>query len=338
MNKILAVVGPTATGKTAFALKLASQVLESTNTYTGVDLISVDSRQVYKGLEILTGADIPEDFRLIAYQQGSSEPLTFPYYENRYADITLHGISIISVEQDWSVTHFKDFATNIILDSFKNKRLPILVGGTGLYHEHLRNNDISLYTPPNVDVRRKAEEMNAAQLSEWLFAVDPEALMQMNDSDIDNPRRLVRAIEKALQTKQYFVNDPLIEQTGKVEKKEQENLLTQSEIITFGMQVSLEQIQEKIADRVRERFKQGALAEVKKIRKLCKLNIAPSCSTLGVSDLLKFISHQISEEKCLENWGLHELQYAKRQLTWFKKQEGIIWLDELQKKQYTLFK
>lgn len=323
MNKIFAVVGPTASGKTAFALQLASQALQPPHNYSGVDLISVDSRQVYRGLEILTGADVPENF--------SEVDSDLPYYKHNDLEIVLHGVSMISVNQEWSVTHFKDFATQIILHAFENNRLPILVGGTGLYHQQLFSSDEKLYVPPNEDVRRTAEKLSVSELSEWLFKVDPEALVQMTDSDVDNPRRLVRAIEKTLWTKRYFAPKSM-------EENQYKNPLSECEIITFGMQLPLETIQEKIMQRVCERFELGAVAEVKKLERICENSNAPVFSTLGVPEISEFLSGELTQAECQNKWALHEFQYAKRQLTWFRKQESTTWLDELQKKQYTLIK
>lgn len=322
-QKILAVVGPTATGKTEFALRLAVQALQKPHNYSGVDLISVDSRQVYRGLEILTGADVPENF--------SEVDSDFPYYKHNGLEIVLYGVSMISVNGEWSVTHFKDFATQIILHAFENNRLPILVGGTGLYHQQLFSSDEKLYVPPNEDVRTTAEKLSVSELNEWLFKVDPEALVKMTDSDVDNPRRLVRAIEKALWMKRYFV-------PKSVKENQYKNPLSECEIITLGMQLPLETIQEKIMQRVGERFEFGAVAEVKKLEKICENSNAPVFSTLGVPEISEFLSGELTQAECQNKWALHEFQYAKRQLTWFRKQESTTWLDELQKKQYTLIK
>lgn len=331
MNKILAVVGSTASGKTAFALQLALQALQPPHNYSGVDLISVDSRQVYKGLEILTGADVPEDFIAVTTEENliANRSFEFPYYKHKNFEIALHGVSIITADQDWSVVHFKNFASKIILQSLKENRLPILVGGTGLYQQQLFNSDAHLHIPPNNDVRRKAATLTLAELSEWLFAVDPEALVQMNHSDIANPRRLVRAIEKAVNEKKYYGSSFLIEEAKHTQ-------LPECELVVLGMQLSLKKIQEKISERVSQRFDQGAITEVKELERLCKTIETQACLTLGVTEITQFLSGTITREECEKIWALHEFQYAKRQLTWFKKQKEIVWLDEIQKKQYTL--
>ncbi|GIK83582.1 MAG: tRNA dimethylallyltransferase [Patescibacteria group bacterium] len=318
INKIVSVVGPTASGKTHFALKIAQQALNALNEirFSGIDIISVDSRQVYKGLEILTGADIPNGFEQVA-AHGNFE---FPYFRNTSLPISLHGISIIDFKQEWSVAHFKDFATKIILNSFENNRLPILVGGTGLYHQYLFSSDSNLYVPPNARVRKAAVHLGLNELQHWLEKVAAKKLAEMNNSDRNNPRRLVRAIEIAL-------GAPNTTQTLSLPANHWREM--------YGMNVPLEQLQSNIVLRVKERFRNGAITEVKTLLQACEKQDLPICSTLGVGDISDFLSGKSSEKECQENWALHEFQYAKRQLTWFQKQKDIIWLDDLQKKQYT---
>lgn len=320
MNTLISVVGPTASGKTSFALRLAQQAIRNLNNigtpfFTGVDLISVDSRQVYKGLEILSGADVPESF---------SEVVTAvkpKFFQHESLPIRLHGVSIISLTDEWSVAHFKDFATKIILDAWQNQRLPILVGGTGLYHQQLFQSDAHLYVPPSQDIRDKAAKMNFEQLQSWTQEVAPEKFEHMNNSDRNNPRRLIRAIEIA---------------TGTPETTTTQALPSDVRILKLGMQVELDELEEKIKSRVQERFDSGALPEVSHVLDLCAESDLQVCSTLGVKDIAQFLSGEISQEECLQLWSLHEFQYAKRQYTWFRKQPDITWLDSREKKQYTL--
>lgn len=316
-KKIVSIVGPTASGKTSFALKVASDVLQGKRkyNYTGVDLISVDSRQVYKGLEILTGADVPENFEKVT----ADSTYDFDFFKHKNLDVILHGVSIIELNQEWSVAHFKNFATKIILQSFEQNRLPILIGGTGLYHQHLFNTDENLFVPPNQEIREKAHNMSVQELQQWLLETDKEKLESMNNSDMNNPRRLTRAIEIL---------------AGIPETIDVESLPTEVERVTFGMQEKLEELESKIKERVIQRFDQGAVSEVERLLQVCKTNNFPVCSTLGVSDIRDFLDGKVSEEVCKDNWALHEFQYAKRQLTWFNKQQDIIWLDSVQKKQY----
>lgn len=316
-KKIVSIVGPTACGKTSFALKIARDVLLENNVhnYSGVDLISVDSRQVYKGLEILTGADIPENF----VKMTVNTVFDFDFFKHEDLDISLYGVSIINYDQPWSVAHFKSFATKIILQSFKHNRLPILIGGTGLYHQHLFNIDENLFVPPNQKIREQANEMTVLELQQWLLRIGKEKFESMNNSDINNPRRIIRAIEILVGIPGERVDEVL---PKSVEK------------IIFGMQEKLEKIENKIRERVIQRFDQSVV-EVTQLLQVCKTNNLPVCSTLGVSDIHDFLDGKVNKHTCQLNWALHEYQYAKRQVTWFKKQPDIIWLDDGQKKQYT---
>lgn len=298
MKKIISVVGPTASGKTSYALKLAEEKLDS-DDYSGIDLISVDSRQVYRELEVLSGADIPDDFIKL------DKDGFLPYFIHNKLNITLHGVGILNLEDEWSVAHFRDFATKIILSSFENNRLPILVGGTGLYHQHLFNKDENLYVPPNDELREKAKKMSIEDLQDWLKGVNAEKLESMNNSDINNPRRLIRAIEITL---------------GQPEMKTQISLPEGIKVEKVFIDIDLDEAKEKILQRVKERFSSGAVEEVENLLEVCKEKDLPICSTLGVSDLSDYISGKIKKEDCIKNWALHEYQYAKRQLTWFKKQ------------------
>lgn len=317
MNKIISIVGPTGSGKTAKALELAQNVLGrnsfadtsltqflGNSDFTGVDLISVDSRQVYKGLEILSGADVPEHFARI-----SDADFEFEYFKHTELDITLHGVSIVELEQEWSVAHFRDFVIAILYKSFENNRLPILVGGTGMYYLQLFNTDSNLYVPPNEKFRSKAQKMTVLELQEWLAKLDPQKLESMNNSDRNNPRRLMRAIEIA---------------SGKPELHSNRELPANLKNYSMVLEVALDDLKEKIVKRVAERFDAGAVEEVQNILQICGTNDYQVCSTLGVSDISRFLSGEITQEQCLTDWSLHEFQYAKRQLTWFKKYSIVI--------------
>lgn len=336
MKKLFSIYGPTAVGKTSFTLQLAQKALGLVDSqtgkkkYTGVDIISADSRQVYRGLEVLTGADVPEGFEQIRIEKKSAD--NFPYFEKD--NVRLHGVSIINPTDEWSVAHFKNFAIKIIKQAFENNRLPIIVGGTSLYINHLFNRDENLYVRPVEEVRAKAESKSVEELQEWLKSVNPEKISQMNNSDINNPRRLVRAIEISL---------------GEPDSEEVLNLPTEINHTKIALRHSsdpeenLEWISEKIYKRVEERLENGAVDEVKKLSSICDSGPAKAnswdepqvCSTLGVRDIQEFVDGKIDQQHCIEAWALHELQYAKRQIVWLKKEQDLVWLDDSSKSSYT---
>ncbi|MBT3511903.1 MAG: hypothetical protein HN466_02395 [Candidatus Pacebacteria bacterium] len=295
--KILSIVGPTAVGKTSFALELAAEILKNKN-YTGIDLISVDSRQVYQGLEIISGADIP-----LGFKKNKDKTLTYSFLNNE--SINLHGVSIIAPTAEWSVAHFQDLAWEVIESARKENHLVIMIGGTGLYHDQLLNLDASLRVKPNDEVRQKAETMELKDLQSWAEEVNPARFKQLNNSDINNPRRLIRLIEIGLATIQPQKSPTLLDM----------------EQVYIGLNQDLAKIEQKIKVRVEERFLGEAIDEVKKLQQKHDDWSLPAFSALGVSEISQYLNNFFSKEDCLEQWTLHELQYARRQLTWWKNRD-----------------
>lgn len=302
MSKILSIVGPTATGKTDFALKAAEKTLQL-GKVSSVDIISADSRQVYQGLEIMSGADIPEGFQRKVLSEWSE---LNTYFEK--GSIRLFGISLLQPDTDWSVGQFQEYVQRVLSLDENQPRLVILVGGTGLYHQQVFTSDPQLQIPPNLEVRQKAEKMSVNDLQQWLRKVNYDHFSRMNHSDQHNPRRLVRAIEISMAPK---------------------SKLTQREVLptvfTIGLTDTIEHISDRISLRVNQRMGDGALAEVEKLLSSYPNQKLPAFTTTGVKPLALLTSGQISQEEAIELWTRQERQYAKRQLTWWKKRTGIKW-------------
>ncbi len=315
-NHCISVVGPTACGKTDRALAIAGQLVREKKV-AGVDVISADSRQVYKGLEILTGADVPEGFEVVTLRHAQCDtPQSNPnYFTNIDGSIRIFGISMIDPTAEWSLAHFVNFAREIMQWSWSNNRQPMLVGGTGLYHKHLFSDDVTPQIPQDLTMRRKAENMSVADLQRWLAEIDSARLEQMNDSDRENSRRLLRAIEVATWQKKHG--------SGSLTKSTNSPMLWSQvdnhvELVT----APLELIEKRIKQRVEKRFASGAIQEVKNLLKLKLPASAPVLTTLGVPEIRSYLNGEISAENCQQLWALHEFQYAKRQMTWWKKTEN----------------
>ncbi len=289
-------------GKTSFALGLSEEIFKNKD-YSGVDLISADSRQVYRGLEIISGADIPAEFKL-----NKSEKFTYPFYSKN--KINLHGVSIVTPDEEWSVAHFQDLALEVIELAQQENRLVIVIGGTGLYHDQLLNFDTSLRVKPNDDVRQKAEKMELKDLQNWAKEANPARLAEMNNSDINNPRRLIRVIEIGLNQAGENNNSPSLS----------------LEQIYVGLTQDLIKIEEKIKQRVLERFSGQAIQEAEQLQKKHGDWSLPAFSALGVGEVSQYLNGLFSKEECLSLWTLHELQYARRQLTWWKNR-GVAWFE-----------
>jgi len=309
MNRVVSIIGPTTTGKTDKALRLAQEALAN-KKYVGVDIISVDSRQVYRGLSVLTGADIPVGFQPIANPGIDGIKSCFV---NQDKSICLFGVAMINPRDEWSVTHFRNFARKILLNSWCHRRLPILVGGTGLYHQHLFSDAKELSVKPNSQVRAQAELMAVGQLQVWLQQLDEERFLQLNQSDRNNQRRLVRAIEISLaQAERGKVTTTQVTKPEKLVWSKVDNQVIQ---LTAPLSV----LETKIKARVKQRFFGGAVEEVKALLELKLESAAPVLSTLGVPEITKYLDGQLSAQETINLWALHEFQYAKRQITWWKK-------------------
>ena len=262
MKKILIICGPTATGKTKLAASLAKK-------FSG-EIISADSRQVYKGMDIVTGKDRPKG-------------------------VKIHGLDLVKPDEEFSVAHFVKYAHSLI----NQIRFPIIVGGTGLYLDSLINSPKTLSIKPNWELRKKLEQRSAKQLQSMLKKLDLARFQHMNHSDQFNPRRLIRAIEVNLQGQSLQVP----------------NLQAEYDVFWLGLTADNTTLAERIEARVKQRVKAGAVKEWQGLKTKYRPNL-PSMSAIGYRQLPD-----------VTKWIQAEQQYARRQLTWFKKNSNIHWFD-----------
>lgn len=302
-SSVIAVVGPTATGKTALAVLLAEAALDS-GKWHGVSLLSVDSRQVYKGLEICTGVDIPPEWKAITHQNIAA-------HQHPTLPIFLFGTSVIAPEQEWSVAHFRALAWRVMTQAFAQNELVICVGGTGLYYEHLFSTQPEIGVGPNQDLREHVAQLDLEALQNRVQRDAGQIWEQMNHSDRHNPRRLVRALEKkaALESSES-AHTALLPLPFTVETH-----------YTLGITDEIAQIEKRIHARVNDRIKQGAITEVQKLMgqyddKAWKLS---AFSSTGCKEVRAYIENVVEYEEMIALWVRREVQYAKRQLTWWRK-------------------
>jgi len=302
-NQIISIVGATATGKTAATLALAEKLL-TLKLVKAVHLLSADSRQVYRGLENLTGADLPADFTT-----AKNSRFSYPCFANPTKNIFLHGVSVADPKDDWSVAHFQKLFAEIKL-KLGDEEILIVVGGTGFYQQQIVNAAETIRVPQNFSLREKLAKLSVTELQKQLKSLDKEKLKNMNNSDLNNPRRLVRAIEVALyKMKQPATAKQAATQTSKI----------------FYLELPKTVREEKIKQRVISRF---ALAKTEVEQQLQNQRISTLAATCtGFVELAQLIRGEIDQPTCLEKWQLAEIQYAKRQDTWWKKRSGLIKLD-----------
>ena len=306
MHQLLFVVGATGTGKTSLALKIAKK-------FNG-ELISADSRQVYRGMNIGTGKDIPKsfEFRISNFEFGGKK---IPFYGN---GTKIWGYDLVEPDEEFSVAHFLRVARIVCQDIWKRGKLPIVVGGTGLYISALEKPMTTISIPPNTRLREQLEMASVRKLQQNLKHTDPIHYAEMNDSDRKNPRRLVRAIEIA----QYLLAHPAM-----MKKVRRKVLGRKFSTLRIGLQAPKHLLYKRIDERVNRRLEQGAEKEIRSLLNNGYGFDLPAFSALGYRQWKLYFAGVATERQAINRWLLDEHAYARRQLTWFKKQPGIHWYD-----------
>lgn len=239
MKKILIICGPTATGKTKLAAKLAKK-------FSG-EIISADSRQIYKEMDIVTGKDRPKG-------------------------VKIHGLDLVKPDEEFSVAHFVKFARTLINQiSPPAGGLPIIVGGTGLYIDSLINPPKTLSIKPNWQLRKKLAIKSIRELQNQLKKLDSHRWRSMNRSDQQNPRRLIRAIEV-----EKFPQGP----TFPSERTD----LNKFDVFWLGLTAKKEILDQRIAKRVEARVRAGAVKEWQQLKNKYPSGL-PSMSAIGYRQL-----------------------------------------------------
>ncbi|MBE7712956.1 MAG: tRNA (adenosine(37)-N6)-dimethylallyltransferase MiaA [Cyanobacteria bacterium SIG26] len=276
--KVFAIVGATASGKTAYAIELAKKI--------NGEIISADSRYVYKGFNIGTAKPTIEE------QDG----------------IIHHLIDIVEPEFEYSAGLYKKDASKKINEVIAKGKIPIVVGGTGLYIDILLKNFDLPQIEANHQLRNTLKELSTEELYEILNNLDPEAKEQINQND---RKKIIRAIEILKEIKR-----PLKQCRG----------ISQSEydVEWIGKNFDREILYKRIDDRVDIMIEQGLIEETKHL--LNKHGRIPNLiNTIGYREILTYIDGISTLDESLELLKKNTRNYAKRQLTWFRRNEDIKW-------------
>lgn len=227
-NKVLIICGPTATGKTKFALEMAKE-------FNG-ELVSADSQQVHQGKDIITGKDLPPESTWVNTKPG--------HYDLGYTKIWLY--DVVSTTKEFSVALWHDLAIQVIEDILSRQKLPIVVGGTGLYLKSLTHQLTDIKAPRDERLRQELSDKDANYLFNYLNRLDAGRAHKLNPSDRQNPRRLIRAIEIAQSQK----DTPF--------KSTERSILN---ILQIGLTAPRDELYRRIDQRVEERITAGAAGE-----------------------------------------------------------------------------
>jgi tRNA dimethylallyltransferase len=279
LNKLIIILGPTASGKSDLAIKLAKK-------FNG-EIVSADSRQIYQEMDIGTAKVTKEEMAGI------------PHYL----------IDIIKPNQEFTLAQYKKLAVKIIKDIQKRNKLPFLVGGTGLYIQAIVDNLQIPEVKPDKKLRSKLEKKTNHELFEQLKKLDPQALKII---DINNKRRMIRAVEVCLKTKKPFSQ----------QRKKGQHLFNACQI---GLKLDKETLEKKIDQRAEKMFQVGLIEEAKKLAKKYNPDL-PSMSSIGYQEIIQYLDNKITLEQTKKLIKTHTNQYARRQMIWFKRDKRIKWI------------
>lgn len=309
--KVIVITGTTATGKTGKAFDLAQK--------NHAEIINCDSRQIYKYLDIVTGKDI-----------GKKSKLNLRYSKNGF-DIGYHTFSnckiwlydILSPKLPFSSFNYFTVADFLVRKFFESKKNIVIVGGTYLYLQSLLYGLQKQLFPPNPTIRRSLADETVASLQNKLKNISQKLFQSLNNSEKNNPQRLIRKIELAASGyNENLVTSNIIGQP--FERYKQINF----EFEYIGLRFKKrENLVSKVRRRVMERIAQGAIEEVKILKKEGFTRKDPGLKTIGYQQIYDFLDNNISEEKMKDVWVNKEIQYAKRQITFMKKDKNISWQD-----------
>lgn len=285
-KKAIVVVGATASGKTALGVHIAKK-------FNG-EVISADSMQIYKGMDIATAKPTTEEMDGVKH----------------------HLIDFVDVKSQYSVSNYCDDA-KIVFDSvIKNNKLPVIVGGTGLYIDSFLSNTKFLESASSDKIRQEllieAEKNGIESLYEQLKVIDPDAAINIHPNNIV---RVVRALE-------------IYKTTGKTlteQNKMSHAVESDIEPLYIGINYSdRENLYNRINLRVDLMLEAGLLEEAKEFFKLNPSKTA--FNAIGYKELKPFIDGDLSFDVCVENLKRETRHYAKRQITWFKRNKNINWV------------
>ena len=291
MQKVIVICGPTASGKTSLSIELAKQI--------NGEIISADSMQIYDEMQIGTAKPDEEEMQGIKhYLIGNIKPTT------RY-----------------SVSEYKIDAINAIEEILQKGKTPIVVGGTGLYVNSLIYGIDYPEVETDLEYRAELEKMVEEKGLEYLYnkaiQIDPEAMQNISQND---QKRILRVLE-------------IYKETGKT--KTQLEIESRKNGIPYDYKVfALNMPREILYDRINRRvdimIQKGLVEEVKELYNKYGENLTTAMQGIGYKEVVEYLKGNLTKEEMIEKIKMETRRYAKRQLTWFRKIENIVWLNALE--------
>jgi tRNA dimethylallyltransferase len=288
VNKVIVIFGPTASGKTKLSIDIAK--------YVNGEIISADSMQIYKNMNIGTAKPTEE------------ERCGIPHYL----------IDEILPSEEFSVAKYKELATKYIREIHERGKVPIIVGGTGLYINSVIENIDFSDTICDWDLRKELQEEARIHGNQYvhdkLKDIDKEAASKIHANDT---KRVIRAIEV------YKHTNKTITQHNEISKLKP----SEFEFIKIGLTMERSFLYDRINKRVDIMIKDGLVEEVKELIKTGFDKYKISMQAIGYKEIISWIKGEITYEEAIELIKRDSRRYAKRQITWFKRVEDTIWVD-----------
>ncbi|HHV99478.1 MAG TPA: tRNA (adenosine(37)-N6)-dimethylallyltransferase MiaA [Clostridiaceae bacterium] len=288
MHNVIVIFGPTASGKTRLSIELAKEI--------GGEIISADSMQIYKFMDIGTAKPSKEEMDGIKHYM----------------------IDEVYPDEEFSVAKYKKLALEYIKEIISKGKIPIIIGGTGLYINSLIYNIDFSEVETDWDLRNKlkkeADEKGNAYLHDKLKAIDPDAAQKIHVNDV---KRIIRAIE-------------VYESTGKtISHLQKVSRLKPPEYnyIKIGLTMDRAKLYDRINKRVDVMLENGLVDEVKKLVELGYDKNAIAMQGLGYKEILAYLRGECTLAEAVEILKRETRRYAKRQITWFKRIKDVFWID-----------
>jgi len=279
MNKLIVILGPTSAGKTSLSIKLAEK-------FNG-EVVSADSRQVYKGMNLGTGKVTEEEMNGIPH----------------------HLLNVVSPKEEFNVVQYQELAFKAIEGIQERDKLPFLVGGSPFYIYAVVEGWKFPGVPPKPKLREKLEKKSKESLFKILKKMDPERAREI---DKNNKRRIIRSIEIA-------------EELGEVPDLKKE---PRYDSLLLGIKTEREKLEKLISERLERRFNKGMIQEVKKLHENGVTWEKLEEFGLEYRWIARFLQKKIPKKEMKQSLRKDIEHFAKRQMTWFKKDDRIHWIED----------
>ncbi len=288
MNRVIVIVGPTASGKTNLSIELAKRM--------NGEIISADSMQIYKYMDIGTAKPTKEEMQ----------------------DISHYLIDEVLPNEDFNVVRFKELAEKYIDNILEKGKQPIVAGGTGLYISSLINNINFSESESDWELRealkKEAKEFGPEYLHKKLQEVDPNSALSIHPNNI---KRVIRALEVYYQTQKPI----------SYHNEMSRSIPPKYQFVLVGLNMDRQVLYERINKRVDIMIQNGLVDEVKGLVDLGYADSIISMQGIGYKEILEFLRNNITLEQAIDNIKQGTRRYAKRQITWFKRIHGINWFN-----------